>query len=185
MKELVASSELQAHISCRRSHRSHRSQNEPDKQPSCTPSAVVPRTTKATDKSQFERILTGAVWTVYHLLRLPVNTKSVLNVYQNCTKTTLTGLYVQGATGVMSLKRTFTIKALWDDEAKVFVSESDIDGLHIEADTIEEFEKVMHECAVELIVANHLSADDIASLPVRDLVPAIVWQRPEKVMAVA
>lgn len=76
------------------------------------------------------------------------------------------------------MKRTYSIAALWDDEAKVFYSESDIIGLHIEAGTIEEFEAVMHEVAVELIVANHLTASEIANKSLKDLMPAILWQRP-------
>jgi hypothetical protein len=81
------------------------------------------------------------------------------------------------------MKRTFLIKALWDDEAKVYYSESDIEGLHIEAPTIEEFEEVMNDVAAELIMANHISAADLVSKPIKELVPAIVWQRPEKVHA--
>ncbi len=77
------------------------------------------------------------------------------------------------------MKRTFVIKALWDEDAKVFVSESDIDGLHIEAETIEEFEEIIKECAIELIIANHLSAPEIADRSIRELIPAILWQRPE------
>lgn len=77
------------------------------------------------------------------------------------------------------MKRTFTIKAVWDDEARVFYSESDIIGLHIEAETIEEFEEIMSDTAVELVIANHITAPELASLPMKDLVPAILWQRPE------
>lgn len=56
------------------------------------------------------------------------------------------------------MKRVFTVEAIWDDEAKVFYSESDISGLHIETKTLEEFEEVMNDVAAELIVANHMSA---------------------------
>ncbi|EAU41815.1 hypothetical protein FP2506_15319 [Fulvimarina pelagi HTCC2506] len=76
------------------------------------------------------------------------------------------------------MQRSFTVKAVWDDEAKVFVCESDIDGLHIEAETLDAFEDLLYETAVELIVANHVSADDLATKPLKDLIPAIVWQRP-------
>lgn len=79
------------------------------------------------------------------------------------------------------MKRTFFIKAHWDDEAKVYYSESDVEGLHIEASTIEEFEDVMNDVAAELIMANHTSAADLVSKPIKELVPAIIWQRPEKV----
>jgi hypothetical protein len=77
-------------------------------------------------------------------------------------------------------KRTFKIRAVWDDEAKVFYAESDIEGLHIEAATIDEFEEVMMDVAVELVVANHISAEDITEKSLRDLVPAILWQRPDE-----
>lgn len=50
---------------------------------------------------------------------------------------------------------TFVIRALWDDEAKVYVSESDIKGLHIEAATLEEFESVIFEHAREFVIENH------------------------------
>ena len=47
------------------------------------------------------------------------------------------------------MKRSFTVQAFWDADAGVFVSESDIDGLHIEAATIEEFEEIMHDVEVD------------------------------------
>jgi len=37
------------------------------------------------------------------------------------------------------MKRTFFIKAHWDEDARVFYSESDISGLHIEAPSIDAF----------------------------------------------
>ncbi len=74
--------------------------------------------------------------------------------------------------------RTFFIKAVWDAEAGVFYSESDIEGLHIEARTIDEFEDVMRENAVEMIVSNHISKDELASKPLKELIPGILWQRP-------
>jgi hypothetical protein len=49
----------------------------------------------------------------------------------------------------------FFVKAVWDPEAKVFYSQSDIVGLHIEADTIDEFEDIIFDTAIDLIVANH------------------------------
>ena len=76
-------------------------------------------------------------------------------------------------------KRTFFIRAVWDEDAGVFYSESDIEGLHIEAETLDEFEKVMTEEAVDLIVANHISKPDFADKPLRELIPAILWQRPD------
>lgn len=72
----------------------------------------------------------------------------------------------------------FYVRACWDDEAKVFYSESDIIGLHIEADTLDEFEEIMKTCARDLIFENHVKAD-WSQRPLRDLVPSILWQRPE------
>lgn len=53
------------------------------------------------------------------------------------------------------MKRSFFVRAIWDDEAKVFYSESDIDGLHIEAPTMEVFEEVVLDVAADMIAANH------------------------------
>lgn len=83
------------------------------------------------------------------------------------------------------MKRTFHIRAIWDDEAKVFVSESDIEGLHIEAASLDLFEDIMNDVAVEIIMANHVSTFDLVSTPLRDLVPAIVWERPAAIVPVA
>lgn len=74
--------------------------------------------------------------------------------------------------------QTFYIKARWDADAGVFYSESDIEGLHIEAATLDEFEEIMKDVAVELIIQNHIPAPDLANKPLRDLVPAILWERP-------
>ncbi len=79
------------------------------------------------------------------------------------------------------VKRTYSVSAIWDEEAQVFISQSDIDGFHIEAETLDEFEEIMRDTAVELIMANHVTPADIASTPVRDLVPAIIWNRPPEV----
>ena len=53
------------------------------------------------------------------------------------------------------MKRTFNVKAVWDDEAQVFYSQSDIEGLHVEAASLDEFESIIIEEAPELITANH------------------------------
>lgn len=82
-------------------------------------------------------------------------------------------------------RRTFSIKAVWDEDAKVFFSQSDIKGLYIEAKTIDEFEAIVLDCAVELIIANHISAPDLAKKPFKDLIPTILWQRPEAEPCVA
>jgi hypothetical protein len=72
----------------------------------------------------------------------------------------------------------FFVKAIWDDEAKIFYSDSDIEGLHIEAATVDGFEEVVFDVAIDLIVGNHLSAEELAATPIKDLIPAILWQRP-------
>ena len=68
----------------------------------------------------------------------------------------------------------FFVKAVWDEEAKVFYSDSDIVGLHIEADTLEEFHKVLVDIAPELILANHVTNDDLLTKSLRELVP-VIW----------
>ena len=83
------------------------------------------------------------------------------------------------------MKHTFRVRAVWDAEAGVFYADSDIEGLHIEATTLDEFESIMLEVAPELIMVNHRSLSDLAQHPLKDLIPAIVWQRPDTEGAVA
>ena len=64
----------------------------------------------------------------------------------------------------MSMKRIFYVTAVWDEEAGVYYSESDIVGLHIEAESIEDFEQEMLEFAAELIIENHFEAEAIDEL---------------------
>ena len=54
------------------------------------------------------------------------------------------------------MKRTFTVKAIWDNEAQVFYAQSDIEGLHIESASLDEFEEILLDTAPELIMVNHL-----------------------------
>lgn len=61
------------------------------------------------------------------------------------------------------MQRSFSVKAVWDSEAGVYVSESDIIGLHIEAATVEEFEAIMRDVATDLVIANHISSDQLNS----------------------
>ena len=77
------------------------------------------------------------------------------------------------------MKRTFSVKAVWDDDAQVFYAQSDIEGLHIEAASLDEFEAIIIEEAPELIMANHRSLSEIAEHPLKDLIPAILWQKSE------
>ncbi|WP_174301798.1 DUF1902 domain-containing protein [Caulobacter sp. S45] len=48
----------------------------------------------------------------------------------------------------------YYVKALWDAEAKVWVSETDIPGLIIEADTLAEFENLFQALAPEMLAEN-------------------------------
>ena len=53
------------------------------------------------------------------------------------------------------MKRTFSVQAIWDDEAQVFYAQSGIESLHIEAASLDEFEEIMLDAAPELIMVNH------------------------------
>lgn len=52
------------------------------------------------------------------------------------------------------MKSSYYVKALWDPEAAVWTSESDIPGLVIEASTLTEFEVLIWELAPEMLSAN-------------------------------
>jgi hypothetical protein len=60
------------------------------------------------------------------------------------------------------MKRTFYVKALWDDEAEVWYSETDTEGLFIEAVTLGEFEDIMPELARDMIFSNHNTGPEFA-----------------------
>ena len=51
--------------------------------------------------------------------------------------------------------QAFKVSAIWDSEAKVFTSQSDITGLVIEADTFEEFVSLVGDLAPEVLAANY------------------------------
>ncbi len=50
----------------------------------------------------------------------------------------------------------FYIRPVWDEDAKAYISDSNIVGLNIEAKTVKEIYDIAQECAVDLIIANHL-----------------------------
>lgn len=77
------------------------------------------------------------------------------------------------------MQKHYYVRAIWDDEAKTYYTESDISGLHIETASLDEFEDLVFELGPEMIMANHLSAEEIAGTPLRQLVPTIVFQRPQ------
>ena len=52
----------------------------------------------------------------------------------------------------------FFITPIWDTEAGVFYSESNIKGLHIEASSLPEFFEIAADVAEDLIQANHKPA---------------------------
>ena len=74
-------------------------------------------------------------------------------------------------------KRGFFVKAIWDENAGVFYSESDIVGLHIEAKTLDEFAEIMEENVAELVVANHIKPQEIEKSKIADLIPTVFWGR--------
>jgi Domain of unknown function (DUF1902) len=48
----------------------------------------------------------------------------------------------------------YNVFAIWDDEAKVFTSQSNIPGLVVEADSFEEFVELVEVLAPEVLSAN-------------------------------
>lgn len=74
------------------------------------------------------------------------------------------------------MKRVFRVKAVWDAEAEVFYSQSDIDGFHIEATDLDEFEAIMMDVAPELIVLNHRTAAENGECSLKESIPVILWQ---------
>ncbi|HEY2708481.1 MAG TPA: DUF1902 domain-containing protein [Caulobacteraceae bacterium] len=52
------------------------------------------------------------------------------------------------------MKSSYYVKAVWDPEAAVWTSESDIPGLVIEASTLTEFEVLAWELAPEMLAEN-------------------------------
>lgn len=52
------------------------------------------------------------------------------------------------------MSKSYTVTATWDQEARVFTSQSDIPGLVVEAETFEEFVDLVRSLAPEVIAAN-------------------------------
>lgn len=80
-----------------------------------------------------------------------------------------------------NMKRSYVVTAVWDAEAQVFYSESDIKGLHVEADTLEAFETLVVDLAPDLIIENHLNPAELETTPLRDMIPSIVIRSPNAV----
>lgn len=74
---------------------------------------------------------------------------------------------------------TFHVTAIWDAEAGVFYSESDIVGLHVEAETLEEFEQAISELGPQLIVENHMTKRDLTERSLVDMIPSILFRTPQ------
>ena len=64
------------------------------------------------------------------------------------------------------IMQPFGVEAVWDEEAGVFISESDIIGLHIETETLDEFARLVNEFAPDLIRTNGLRKDGGSPLPI-------------------
>lgn len=52
------------------------------------------------------------------------------------------------------MNERFHVQADWDAEAEVWVSTSDIPGLHVEADTLGEFMELVEALAPEMLADN-------------------------------
>jgi hypothetical protein len=52
------------------------------------------------------------------------------------------------------MQRSYYVKAIWEPEARVWISESDVPGLVIESDTLAEFEALMMRLAPEMLAEN-------------------------------
>ena len=72
------------------------------------------------------------------------------------------------------IEEEFWVRAVPDRD--VIRSESNIVGLHIEADTMDQFHEAVLEFAPELIIANHLGGSAVAGRPEELFVPpSPVW----------
>ena len=52
----------------------------------------------------------------------------------------------------------YLIHAIWDEEAGVFYAESNVPGLHIEAETIQQFIEVIQDVVPQLLESNNARA---------------------------
>lgn len=52
------------------------------------------------------------------------------------------------------MQETYYVRAVWDDEAKVFISDTNVPGLNVEAATLHEFMEIVEELAPEMLAAN-------------------------------
>lgn len=85
----------------------------------------------------------------------------------------------------MTMKRRFYVKAIWDDESKIWISETDIEGLFINARNLDEFEEVVNEFAGGLVLENHWRRENVPLEMIGGTVPIILWQRPIETLKAA
>jgi hypothetical protein len=52
------------------------------------------------------------------------------------------------------MRKSYYVKAIWDEEAQVFYSRSNIPGLNIEAATLHEFVEIAEDLAPQMLEAN-------------------------------
>jgi hypothetical protein len=52
------------------------------------------------------------------------------------------------------MAHSYFVKAVWEPEARVWISDTDIPGLVIESDTLAEFEALMMRLAPEMLAEN-------------------------------
>jgi hypothetical protein len=69
--------------------------------------------------------------------------------------------------------------------AGLLPQKSDIIGLHVESASIEEFENMMISEGIRLIIANHMTPEELATKQMRGLLPVIIWKCPEALPAAA
>ena len=55
----------------------------------------------------------------------------------------------------MNAEQYFYVKPMYDDENDVYYSESNIIGLHLQTDTLDEFYEEARKYAIELLEENH------------------------------
>jgi len=58
----------------------------------------------------------------------------------------------------------FYVKAKWDEEAKVYFSETNVPGLNIEAVTLKEFLELAEDLAPQLLKANRPDSETAVTL---------------------
>ncbi|MFP5349448.1 MAG: DUF1902 domain-containing protein [Gammaproteobacteria bacterium] len=77
--------------------------------------------------------------------------------------------------------RTFTVRAIWDAEAKVWVATSeDVPGLATEADTVERLIEKLNLIVPELLELNGVVSDHRGEIPIELLAQKHIQLKPNK-----